>query len=71
MLGHPMGYTAGAKAWQQAIDAVVAGISLKDAAKDKPELRAALEKWGIRKRPQTSWGYLSRDFHPGFADKNF
>jgi len=70
MLGHPMGYTAGAKAWRQAIDAVVAGTPLKEAAKDKTELRAALEKWGIRRRPTTCWGYLSRDFHPNFADRN-
>jgi len=70
MLGHPMGYTAGAKAWRQALDAVVAGIPLKEASKDKPELRAALEKWGIRSRPRTCWGYMNRDFHPNFADKN-
>ena len=70
MLGHKMGYTAGAKAWRQAIDATLAGIPLTEAAKTQPELKAAIEQWGIRKRPQTVWGYLGRDFHPSFAPKN-
>lgn len=70
ILGHPMGYTAGAKAFRQAIDAAMAGVSLDAAAKDKPELRAALETWGLRKRPVTRWGYYGKDFHPAFADKN-
>jgi 2,3-diketo-5-methylthiopentyl-1-phosphate enolase len=70
MLGHPMGYKAGAMAWRQAIDATLKGVSLVEASKDKPELRAAIEKWGIRKRPQTPWGYTGKDFNPAFADKN-
>ncbi len=70
MLGHPMGYKAGAMAWRQAFDAVMADISLAEAAKDKPELMAALQKWGLRKRPVTRWGYSGKDFHPFFADKN-
>lgn len=70
MLGHSMGYTAGAKAWQQAIDATLKGIPLTEAAKEYPELKAAIEQWGIRKRPQTAWGYAGPDFHPHFADKN-
>lgn len=70
MLGHKMGYTAGAKAWRQALDAAVAGIPLTEAAVDKPELKAAIEQWGIRQRPQTAWGYLGKDFHPSFAPKN-
>jgi len=70
MLGHPMGYTAGAKAFRQAIDAAMAGVPLNVAARDLPELRAALETWGYRKRPQTRWGYYSREFHPKFGPKN-
>jgi hypothetical protein len=70
MLGHKMGYTAGAMAWRQAIDATLAGVPLTEAGKSKPELMAALEQWGIRVRPKTAWGYLGPDFHPSFAPKN-
>jgi len=70
ILGHPMGYTAGAKAWRQAFDAAMADIPLDEAAKDKPELRAALEKWGLRVRPRARWGYVGKQFHPDFAPKN-
>ena len=70
ILGHPMGYTAGAKAFRQAIDAALAGIPLDAASADKPELRAALETWGYRKRPATRWGYYNREFHPKFGPKN-
>jgi 2,3-diketo-5-methylthiopentyl-1-phosphate enolase len=70
MLGHPMGYKAGAMAWRQAIDAVLSGMSLQEAAKKYPEFRAAAETWGIRERPKTPWGYAGPDFHPKFAPKN-
>jgi len=72
ILGHPMGYRAGAIAMRQAIDAVMAGIPLKDAAKDQKnkELLAGLQKWGLRKRKITHWGYLGKDFNPNTADKN-
>ena len=43
--GHPMGATAGARALRQAIDAVVRGESLADAATEHPELAAALARW--------------------------
>jgi len=43
--GHPMGAIAGAKAFRQAIDAVVANISLDEYAKEYEELKVALEKW--------------------------
>jgi 2,3-diketo-5-methylthiopentyl-1-phosphate enolase len=69
MLGHPMGYTAGAIAFRQAIDAAMAGIPLDVAAQDKPELMAALKTWGLRKRPVTRWGFSGEQFHPKFADK--
>ena len=69
MLGHPMGYTAGAIAFRQAIDAAMAGIPLDVAAQDKPELMAALKTWGLRKRPVTRWGFSGEQFHPKFAEK--
>ncbi|ATO48931.1 2,3-diketo-5-methylthiopentyl-1-phosphate enolase [Brevibacillus laterosporus] len=44
--GHPLGATAGGRAFRAAIDASVNGISLTKAAADSEELRLALEKWG-------------------------
>ncbi|MCK9918283.1 RuBisCO large subunit C-terminal-like domain-containing protein, partial [Microbacteriaceae bacterium K1510] len=44
--GHPGGATAGAQAFVEAIDAVVAGRTLEEAAKDSEPLAAALAKWG-------------------------
>ncbi len=70
MLGHPMGYKAGAMAWRQAIDAVLAGMTLQEAAKQYPEFRAAAETWGIRERPKSPWSYHSAAYHPKFAPKN-
>jgi 2,3-diketo-5-methylthiopentyl-1-phosphate enolase len=72
ILGHPMGYTEGARAWRQAFDAAMAGIPLDVAAQDpdKEELLAALQQWGLRKRPVTRWGYSGKEFHPKFAAKN-
>ena len=64
MLGHPMGYTAGARAWQQAIEVVMSGRSLREAACDYPELNAAVEKWGIPERPRTHWLRADPRFHP-------
>ncbi len=43
--GHPMGAIAGAKAFRQAIDAVMSNIALKDYAKENKELREALSYW--------------------------
>jgi Ribulose 1,5-bisphosphate carboxylase, large subunit len=45
--GHPMGPQAGAKAFRTAIDAEMAGISLRKAAESSKELQAAIDKWGI------------------------
>ena len=36
---------------------------------DKPELLAALQTWGLRKRPVTRWGFSGEQVHPKFADK--
>ena len=44
--GHPMGATAGVRAIRQAWDAAAAGLSLDEMARDHPELRASLDKWG-------------------------
>lgn len=45
--GHPMGPAAGARAFRQGIDAVMAGKSLREAGKEHEELGLALELWGI------------------------
>jgi len=47
--GHPWGGKAGAMAVRQAIEATLKGISLDEYAKEKPELREALKKWGYVK----------------------
>jgi ribulose 1,5-bisphosphate carboxylase large subunit-like protein len=39
---HPGGVEAGARSVRQAVDAVVGGVALKEAARDAPELAAAL-----------------------------
>ena len=70
MLGHPMGYTAGAKAFRQAIDAAMAGIPLDVAAKDKPELRPPWRPGACASARVTRWGFSGEDFHPKFAPKN-
>ena len=44
--GHPDGAAAGADAMRQAIDAVMAGREVVDAAQEHPELARALEKFG-------------------------
>ncbi len=45
--GHPMGPAAGAKAFRQAINAVMSGVGLEEAGHQHPELGAALNAWGI------------------------
>ena len=44
--GHPMGPKAGVLAIGQAIDAVMAGCGLREAAKEHKELGAAIDLWG-------------------------
>ena len=44
--GHRNGATAGARSLRQAIDAAMAGIPLREYAKDKPDLQIALDDWG-------------------------
>ncbi|MHA1745324.1 MAG: RuBisCO large subunit C-terminal-like domain-containing protein [Promethearchaeota archaeon] len=46
---HQMGPTAGAKAFRQAIDAAMAGIPAKKAAKEHEELGVAMGMWGNKK----------------------
>jgi len=66
MLGHPDGYTAGAQAWRQAIDAVMAEVPLPEAARKKENkaLRRALEKWGYMQRPKSPWLRLAPEYQP-------
>jgi 2,3-diketo-5-methylthiopentyl-1-phosphate enolase len=42
---HPAGPAAGARAFRQAIDATLQGLSLEDAAAEHEELRQALSAW--------------------------
>jgi len=44
--GHPEGTQVGASAIVMATEAAVKGIDIKEYAKDKPALQAALDKWG-------------------------
>jgi len=66
MLGHPDGYTAGARAWQQAIAVTLSGEDFLASAKkpENRELRRALEKWGYIERPQSPWLRVAPQFHP-------
>ncbi len=48
LFGHPAGPRAGARAFRQAIDAIMAGRDLADAAAEHEELRVALQVWGMR-----------------------
>ncbi len=47
--GHPGGTVAGARAVRQAIDAVMAGVGLKEYGRTHKELAAALKSWGEMK----------------------
>lgn len=47
--GHPEGAAAGARAMGQAIDAVMRGIPLDEAAKEHSELKIAIDLWGYKK----------------------
>lgn len=49
--GHPMGPQAGAIAMRKAIEAAMADIPLEEAVKTSPELKAAIEKWGVHGDP--------------------
>lgn len=46
--GHPMGTAAGGRAFRQAIDAVLGGKRLREAAAQHEELRVAIDRWGTR-----------------------
>lgn len=48
VVGHPSGVLAGAKAFREAIEAIIKGISLDEAAKQSRELREALNYWGYK-----------------------
>jgi 2,3-diketo-5-methylthiopentyl-1-phosphate enolase len=44
---HPMGPRAGAMAHRQALDAVLEGRYIREAAKTHPQLAVALDLWGV------------------------
>lgn len=46
--GHPMGPAAGGRAFRQAIDGCLAGERLDEYAAERPELKAALDAWGLK-----------------------
>jgi ribulose 1,5-bisphosphate carboxylase large subunit-like protein len=48
--GHPDGAAAGVRALRQAADAAVAGVDVRQAAEEHPELAAALRRWGVHQR---------------------
>ncbi len=48
--GHPDGAAAGVRALRQAADAAVAGVDVRQAAEEHPELAAALHRWGVHQR---------------------
>jgi len=69
MLGHPDGYTAGAKSWQQAIRGAMDTTTDEEfiAFAKKPEnidLKHALEKWGMPRRPAPQWLRASEALRP-------
>jgi ribulose-bisphosphate carboxylase large chain len=45
--GNPLGTKSGAKAMRQAIDAVMKNQNIRAYAKNKKELKAAIDKWGV------------------------
>ena len=55
--GHPMGPAAGARAFRQGIDAVMAGKTLKEAGKEYKELGVALDLWGIYGEEKANQNY--------------
>lgn len=69
MLGHPDGYTAGAKSWQQAIKGSLETETDEQfiafaRRKENLALRHALEKWGMPKRPSSHWLRASEALRP-------
>ncbi|CAH0122230.1 MULTISPECIES: 2,3-diketo-5-methylthiopentyl-1-phosphate enolase [unclassified Paenibacillus] len=46
--GHPQGTAAGGRAFAQAIDATLNGVPLQQYAANYPELRAAIDAWGVK-----------------------
>jgi ribulose-bisphosphate carboxylase large chain len=47
IMAHPGGPAAGVRALRQAWDAAVAGVPVDEAARDAPELAAALASFGV------------------------
>lgn len=71
MLVHPDGYTAGAKALQQAIAAVMDTEKTIVDYTRKPEnreLKRAIEKREYIERPKSPWLRVAPKFHPRKMD---
>jgi ribulose 1,5-bisphosphate carboxylase large subunit-like protein len=69
MLGHPDGYTAGAMSWQQAIRGSMeteTDAEFIEFAKrpENKQLKRALEKWGMPRRPSSHWLRASEALRP-------
>ncbi len=54
--GHPKGPRAGARAFVQAVEAWMQGVDVSKAAEKNPELKEAIDKWGVY-TPQTPTQY--------------
>lgn len=46
--GHPNGAIGGGQAFRSAIDATLAGTSLKEAANVHEDLKLAIDLWGVK-----------------------
>jgi hypothetical protein len=42
----------------------MAGQDLAEAAKKNPELKGAIDQWGLFERPTTPWGFAGAEFMP-------
>ncbi len=49
--GHPGGTRAGCQAFIETFNAVTTGVPLEQAAESNPNLKAAVDKWGVFRRP--------------------
>ncbi len=47
--GHPKGTIAGARAARQAVESEMLGLEITEYAKEHPELKEAIKKWGTKK----------------------
>ena len=62
--GHPKGTRVGCEAFIETFDAVMAGVPLEKAAQNKPNLKAAVDKWGVFRRPVMAFDGLYAGCEP-------